>query len=303
MIEARLRLACRIVVFTLVIMRTIACALLLLACFPARAQVTIELLLDQSQFLRDESVPVKVRVVNRSGQTLTLGDDPNWLTFHVANRNGRPVVQRSEPAVEGAFELESASAANRRVDLVPHFSLSEPGRYVVTATVRIEGWGQAIVSPAKDFDIIPGFKVWEQEFGLPAKEGIPEVRKYSLQQAKYMKQLLLYARLSDDRDGRVFRVQPLGPLVSFAKPEAQVDKGSKLHVLFQSGARSFYYVVVSPYGELLQRETHEFIGDSRPVLRSTEGGGFGVFGGGRRRSVTDLPTAPVEPSKTAATIP
>ena len=31
-------------------------------------QVTVEVLLEQQQFLRDESVPVKVRVTNRSGR-------------------------------------------------------------------------------------------------------------------------------------------------------------------------------------------------------------------------------------------
>ena len=284
-------------------MRTIACALLLLACLSAHAQVAVELLLDQSQFLRDESVMVKVRIINRSGQTLTLGDDANWLTFHVQNRNSRSVVQRSDPAVEGSFELESASAATRRVDLVPHFALSQLGRYTVSARVRIKGWGQEIVSASKEFDIIPGLKVWEQEVGVPNNAGPPEVRKYSLQQATCLKQLTLYARVTDNKDDQIFRVQPLGPLVSFAKPEAQVDKNSNLHVVFQSGARSFYYVVVSPYGDVMLRQTHEFSGNSRPTLRATEDGGFSVSGGFRRRSPTDLPPALPEPPPDPASPP
>ena len=47
--------------------------LFLALAFAAQAQVSVELLIDQEQFLRDESLPVKVRIVNRSGQTLHFG--------------------------------------------------------------------------------------------------------------------------------------------------------------------------------------------------------------------------------------
>jgi hypothetical protein len=284
-------------------MRIVVCVLLLFACLPGRAQVTVEVLLEQAQFLRDESLPVKVRITNRSGQTLALGEDANWLSFQVENVDGQPVVERGDPQVREPFLLESASAATRRVDLMPFFSLSRPGRYTVAAKVRIKEWGQEISSRPAKFDIIPGFKVWEQEFGVPAQDGAPDVRKYSLQQATYLKQLLLYVRLTDHLDDRIYRVQPLGPLVSFSKPEAQVDKASNLHVLFQSGARSFYYVVVSPSGELLQRETHAFAGNSRPMLKADDTGSFAVSGGERRRAATDLPLPTPESSNGPAIKP
>src|SRR5437762_750331 len=79
--------------------------------------------------------------------------------------------------------------------------------------------------------------------------GEPELRRYALLQAAYLKQLTLYARVSDVNEVRVFKVYPIGPMVSFSKPEGQVDKTSNLHVLWQVGARSFQYVVVSPEGE------------------------------------------------------
>jgi hypothetical protein len=277
-------------------MRTIACALLLLACLPASGQVAVELILDQKQFLRDESLPIKVRISNRSGQTLKLAEDPDWLTFQVENRDGSAVPQHEGPVVQEPFELESASAATRRVDLMRFFTLSRPGAYKVTASLRLKDWNQQITSKQENFDIIPGAKIWEQEFGVPRRDGPPEVRKYTLQQANYLKQLLLYARVTDARDTEVFRVLPLGPLVSFHNPEAQVDRASNLHVLFQKYARSFYYVVVSPQGEIQQRETHEYVGSSRPVLRADEFGNFSVSGGTRRRASDDLPVVTAESS-------
>ncbi len=271
-------------------------AALLLAAIPAlRAQVAVEVVLDQDQFLQDESLPVKVRISNRSGQTLQLGKDAEWLSFTVASRDGHPVPRLGDPPVTGEFSLESAMVATRRVDLMPHFDFGLPGRYLVTATVRIKAWNEEISSAPKQFEIVRGTKIWEQEFGVPKAEGVPEVRKYVLQQAQYLKRLMLYVRLTDVTDTQVVRVLPAGPLVSFSRPEAQVDKVSNLHLLFQTGARAFQYLVITPAGEIIVRQTHDYA-YTRPVLRSREDGRILVAGGTRRFTEHDLPP----PAATAA---
>jgi hypothetical protein len=159
---------------------------------------------------------------------------------------GHVLSRLSEVPVKGEFALESAEMATRLVDLMPHFEFGQPGRYQVTATVRIAAWNAETTSKAKNFEIVRGTKLWEQEFGLPAESGAPEVRKYALQQANYRKQLQLYVRLTDSNENRVFGMLPLGPLVSFSRPEAQIDKTSHFHVLFQTGARSFVYTMLDP---------------------------------------------------------
>jgi hypothetical protein len=79
----------------------------------------------------------------------------------------------------------------------------------------------------------------------------------------------------------------LGSLVSFSRPEAQIDKESNLHVLFQTGARSFNYSMVSPDGILRVRQTHDYTG-TRPALKINDGR-IRVSGGMRRSTSTDLP--------------
>jgi hypothetical protein len=83
-------------------------------------------------------------------------------------------------------------------------------------------------------------------------------------------------------------VFPIGPLLSFSDPEKQLDRDSNLHVLYQTGARSFNFSVVNPDGRLLIRNTYEYT-DSRPVLRSDREGRIFVSGGIRRPSPDDLP--------------
>src|SRR5690349_12994930 len=170
---------------------------LILGCFLASAfwsaaQVSVDVVLDQEQFLIDESLPVKVRIANRSGQTLKLGQEADWLTFRIEGLEGIIVSPLKEVPVEGEQAVESSMVAFRRVDLMPCFDLSKPGRYTVTATVKIKQWNDEIASKPQPFEISRGTKVWEQDFGVPAASGSPESRKYALQQANYTKHMVLY---------------------------------------------------------------------------------------------------------------
>jgi hypothetical protein len=261
---------------------------------PVSAQVTVQITQDQDQFLPGEALPVAVRITNRSGQTLRLGDDPEWLTFTVETRDGRAVAKLSDPQVTGAFALESSMVAIKRVDLAPYFSLSEQGRYVVTATVHVPGWDRDFTSPQQRFNLTEGTKLTELEVGLPPAAGssnsLPEVRKYILQQANYLKgQIRLYLRVMDSY-GKTFRVFAIGPMVSFGRPDPQVDKFSNLHVLYQYGPSSYSYTVFNPQGELLVRQTYEYA-NSRPRLRVGDDGLVSVHGGVRRPASNDVPSS------------
>ncbi len=269
---------------------------------PLRAQVSVEVVLDQEHFLSGESLTAAVRITNRSGQTLHLGEGEDWLTFALESRDGRGVVvKNSEPSVVGAFTLETTKVATRRVELLPHFDLARAGRYSIVASVRIKDWDQMLTTKPKSFDIINGAKLWWQDFGVPV-EGTPnrspEVRKYTLEQANYLRtQLRLYFRLTDADGGRVLKVFSLGAMVSFGTPEQQIDQASNLHVLFQNGARSFSYTVITPDGEIIVHQTHDYAG-TRPRLQLGENGQLMVAGGVRRRASDDVPEpTPAEPPK------
>lgn len=259
-------------------------------------QVSVDIVMDQEQFLRDESLPLKVRVNNLSGQTLKLGQ-ADWLTFLVQSQDGYSITRLAQVPVQEEFSLESAKAALRRVDLMPYYDLSRPGRYSVTAIVKIKQWDQELVSQPKTFDIVSGFKLWEQEFGVPGAKDAPEVRKYVLQQANYLKRLVLYLRVTDANETQVYRVFPIGPLVSFGRPEAKLDQSSNLHVLSQSGGRSFIYMVVNPNGAVLVRQRYDYT-ETRPVLRMAEDGKVVVKGGMRNITPEDLPPPPSPDSVT-----
>jgi len=255
----------------------------------AAAQVEVTMSLDQEQFLPSETIPLAVKITNRSGQQLHLGADADWLTFGVEAVDGFVVLKNAEVPVTGAFDLETGQLAIKRVDLQPYFNLGKPGRYRVTATLHIKDWGVQLASAPKNFDIITGAKIWEQTFGVATTNAVPEARKYMLEQANYLKsQLRLYVQVSDPSESQVFKVTALGPMVSFAHPEAQVDRQSRLNVLWQTGAQGFSFVVVNPDGTASPVEYYDNF-PTRPKLAVTDDGDVVVLGGARRAKAAELP--------------
>ena len=257
------------------------------------AQVPVEIVLEREQFLRSESLPIKVRVINSSGQALHLGREAEWLSFEIRNVEGGDVPRLEPVPLAGPFDLAQTKIANLSIDLMPYYDLSKIGRYAIAATLRVPQLNQTFVTKPKEFDIISGTKLWEREFGVPSA-GAPEVRKYALQQANFVKQSKLYLRVTDPQEARIFRVLCLGTMVSFSKPETQFDKSSNLHILFQSAPRQFLYQVVGPDGELVIRQTYEYVAGSRPLLTHDEQQGVHVKGGKRRIVLSDVPAPPEE---------
>lgn len=270
-------------------------AIALLAFFSASAEiVTVEVKLDQDQFLPGESLPVTVRVINNSGQTLHLGTDENWLKFDVQSvDNATPVQRSSNPPVVGESDLGSSEVATKRVDIAPYFSLKRTGRYRLTAIVHIKEWGTDVSSEAVEFDVIDGSEIWSRDFGLPLPAGVtnrpPEIRKYILEQANYLRQQLrMYVLVTDQSKLRIFKVMAIGPMVSFSQPEAQLDNQSNLHVLYQSGAQMFIYSVINPNGNITQQDIYDLL-DTRPRLGLNGNGDIIVVGGVRRMKPGELP--------------
>lgn len=259
---------------------------------PVAGQITVEIELEQQQFLPGEPLPIAVRITNLSGQPLSLGEDHEWLSISIEGQDNRVVRRLGDLPVYGPFVLESSQRATRRLDVAPYFELTRQGRYRMQATVRIAAWDREFVSPAVGFDIITGARLWEREFGVPAPEpGSPPVmRKYILQEANYLKRnLRLYVRITDPAETQILRVLPLGPIVSFANPQPQLDGESNLHLLFQNGRTTCAYYVIRPDGEIAVRQTWEIAAGSRPRLSFDNAGRVVVVGGVRRYAPTDIP--------------
>lgn len=256
--------------------------------------VTAELKLDQDQYLPGEDLHLKVRILNRSGQELSFGADNYWFTMSIADPNGLPCAQLGTMPEAGVFSLQSGEMGTRTLNPTPYFDFRKLGEYRITGKVRIEQWNQEIPCKAVTFRVdtgVPLPRLSNLEFGLPQPPGstnaVPEMRRYSLVEVTSLKQMTLYFQLSDN-SGQTLRIFPLTRMVSFSEPEAQIDRSNNLHVLNQTGARTFSYCVIGPDGQWVARQTYRYAG-TRPQLRVNQNGQIYVSGGVRLLAADDLP--------------
>src|SRR3954447_15621166 len=86
--------------------------------------VSVEIALDQTQFLPGEDVNVAVRITNLSGREIELGSDNQWLTFYLQGEGGHVVPRTSDLDVAKTFTIASAKIATRRVNITPAFNFT-----------------------------------------------------------------------------------------------------------------------------------------------------------------------------------
>jgi hypothetical protein len=258
--------------------------------------VMASLQLGQEQYLPDEDLQLTVKIVNRSGQDVILGTENDWITFSVIGDDNFVCPKLGEMPAKAAFVLHSGEVGTRALNPTPYFDFHRPGRYHLTAHIKIPQWHQEIICHSVGFTVGTGSplpNLGNLQFGLPLPPGatnmVPEVRKYSLLKVSYVDQLKLYFRLTDSSN-KTLRVYPIAGMTSFSDPEAQIDRYNNLHVLHQIGARAFNYSIINPNGQMVVRQTYDY-GRSRPSLRVNEDGRVFVGGGFRHYSPSDYPLA------------
>jgi hypothetical protein len=253
---------------------------------PLKVQLTSE----HTQFIAQESMEFTVRVINYTGETLNLnGRDPEWLTFSVEALGSKSLVRQTGQldVYREIPPVETSMMAKTTVDLIPQFDISKAGRYKVTAKVKAGRWGE-VTSEPYFIDIVTGNVMWAQEFGVPNAEGRePEIRKYKLIQSRNLDASIIYVKVTDSYESKVFGLNALGKMVTMPAPEQMTDKSNRLHVLHQSGARSFTYSMVNHDGTVLLRMRYEY-NDTRPRLRANENGDIIISGGIRVKSEHDI---------------
>lgn len=272
-------------------------------CLALAQQVSVAVTADEEQYLANEALLVHVCVTNHSGQTLHLGQEADWLTFTVSSHNNRIIPRYGEVPVVSPFVLDNGERGTLKLNVAPYFGMDQPGRYRIIASVNFRELGVVAKSEPLSVNVTKGVTAWEREFGIPKRAGDAagpsEERKYTL--LKTAKQL--YLRVSDPTGVKVFKVQLLAGAVLSGSPQTQLDQANNLHLLYQTGARSFYYWVIDPDGDLLLRQTHVYHENRPPKLEKDDKGSIQVKNGARQLARTDFPQPNELPEPPAAKPP
>jgi len=270
---------------------------------PPRSPVQFQVTLKQKLFLPGEAIEVELALLNNSGAPLTFRPEDGWLEFTVTSTvkptGEGSLVNRLKPVVVNeTFTVKHTDVARTVVNLTPGFDLRRPGLYRVSASMTYPGAPAPIRAAPLSFNVVPGFLLMEQAFGVPRVSGDapPEERKYFLRQLTLteLREIHLYVAVTDASEDTIYRQLKLGRMAGSDKLPTRLDRLSNLHVLHQAeDGRHFVHSVVSPRGDLLVRETYQSLG-ARPSLVLGDDGVVTVKGGIRRARPDDILPAPLQ---------
>lgn len=274
----------------------IAVALLatFLAVSAARAQIQIELKFARLQYVAYEPVLATVKITNLAGRDIELQDaeGEHWFGFEVTAGEGRLLAPEKTVESEPPLRVEAGKTVTRKVNLTPLFPVQDLGAYHVRANIFFGDLHRFFYSQTKVFQVTDARPIWQRTVGVP--DGLPGaggVRTYSLLSNRFPDHTKLYVRVEDKSSGAVYNTFPLGRVIAFEEPQAELDGANTLHVLHCAGPRTWAYSHIGLNGQLLDRATFMET-KSRPRLNRSTSGAVAVKGG--------MVDAPVTPGARAA---
>jgi hypothetical protein len=250
----------------------------------ASAQVRVDLSLHRSLFIRYEPLVAIVSITNLSGRDLNLADQDNhkWFSFHIESAAGALVPPYNPDYSLSPVQIPAGQSIKRAVNITPLYPLSEYGIYRVRATVfDPESKRFYSSNPPLNVEITEGRMLWQQTIGVPddGKNEAGQTRTATLLSHRLPDETQLYLRIEDRENGLIFCTHQLGRLVSFNKPEVEIDAQNQIHVLQNTAPRMFLYTEVGLDGQILDRKQFAGSTESRPTLRRNTAGGYQVVGG------------------------
>jgi len=260
------------------ILTAAACSILLASA--ARAQIQVDLKFKRIPHVAYEPVIATVNITNLAGRDIELRDaaGQRWFGFEITANEGRflpPLPQESEPPLK----IEAGKTVTRKVNLTPKFPINDLGPYHVRANVYLADLNKFFYSQGKVFQVGDARAIWQRTVGVPdGMQGAGAVRTYSLLSNRFPDHTKLYVRVEDKTTGAVYSTFPLGRVIAFDEPQAELDPANRLHVLHCAAPRTWAYSQIGLNGELLSRSTFMET-KTRPRLRRNPDGVVAVKGG------------------------
>jgi len=250
----------------------------------AGAQVRVDLSLRRSLFIRYEPLVAIVSITNLSGRDLNLADQENhkWFSFHIESSAGALIPPYNPDYSLTPVQIPAGQSIKRAVNITPLYPLTEYGIYRVRATVFDSETKHFYSSnPPLNVEITEGRMLWQQTIGVPddGKNEGGQMRTATLLSHRLPDETQLYLRIEDKDNGLVFCTHQLGRLVSFDKPQIEIDARNQINILQNTAPRMFLYTKVGLDGQILDRKQYAGTTESRPTLRRDTAGGYQIVGG------------------------
>jgi hypothetical protein len=268
--------------------------LTLLAITPAEAQIGVQISLKRRLFIAHEPVIATVTLTNTSGRELALEDTPQlqWFGFQI-NGTGESIVPPRNPDYGlDSVVMQPGETVRKSVNLNELYALGDLGALKVRATIYLATAKRYFTSRPVQIEITEGRVLSRQAAGVP--EGLVNsgsIHMFTLLTHFQDEGRILYVRIQDRDDGRVFGTYPLGRLIDGAPPQAEFDTANNLYILHLIGKQAWVLTKIGVNGEFMGQTSYN-AAKSRPTLRKLADGKLQIVGGRKEAPIAQVPTAP-----------
>lgn len=242
-------------------MRIVLCILVALAaCVSSlQAQIQVNLTLKRHFYVAYEPIVATVSVTNLAGRDIPLADENGhqWFGFTVLRQDGMPLPPLNPNYQLTPLTIPAGGTVKRNINLNTLYPVHDYGPYKVRAVIYFGAVDKFYQSNALNFEISEGKTVWQQIVCVP--EGQPDAganRRITLMKFRQTENNELYVRVQDTDTALVYCTTALGRLLDNNEPEIQLDALNRVHVLQIVAAKTYRQSVISPTGEISDRQTY-----------------------------------------------
>ena len=248
------------------------------------AQLAMSLELNSKNYISYEKIYARLTIKNQSGQALIFGSNKKLqgkISFKIETIQGEPPVKLEKPQFEiRDILLKAGDKHTFNIPITKYFEFPSNGKYRIRAVVSHTLLPKNYLTEPVEFNIVKGNTIWKTSVGVPLS-GTDKIdlRKYNIISyfdGKYK----IFCLLIDD-DKHIYGLTKIGYDIGTIKPECQIDRLSKLHILVQNSTDIFSYFIYDVNCTLEQKEVYKRLDEyTIPHLLKDDGTGrLNVVGG------------------------
>ncbi len=248
---------------------------------PLRQEITVDIGLKRSLYLRYEPLICTVTITNMSGRTLDLADTArdNWFGFQIETVDGRPLPPINPSYANDPMQIQNGQKITRSINLAPIFPISEFGTYRIRAAVYSSQLGKYFTSPNLNVDITEGRTIAQQTVGVPEGAGPGKSRTFTILSHRLSRTTVLYLRVEDQEEGKIYCTTQLGRYLSSGNPDVKFDPNNNIHILQNAAPKAFLYSIFDINGKVIKQQGYQGGNTTRPRLVRKPDGSIDVIDG------------------------
>lgn len=204
------------------------------------SEISVDIKMDESQYVSGERIRAVVDVRNMSPEPVSVGygGDTDKLLVEVYRASDRVQLEKKTPAssrISAAFRVDSNQGEKLEVFLGDHYALMECRRYLVRAVLVHNGYRYE--GTYRVFDVVPGTKVasaMQMFANHPGKSRHFELLRWTRRGVEH----IFVTAWDEGGDKRTLGTMDIGAMLKATPPTISILPSGEVIVIHRNGADS-----------------------------------------------------------------